>query len=374
MRVAGLALTDFRSYESVEISLGAGVTTFVGANGQGKTNLIEAVHYTATLGSHRVATDAPLIRSGAQRAIVRTELVGDSQSTLIEIEINPGRANRVRINRAPVPRPREVLGLLRTVVFAPEDLSLVKGDPADRRRFLDDLLVARNPRFAAIRADYDRVLRQRNSLLKSLQGSRPGQVPTTLSVWDDQLLDVGAELTTARLLLVDALRPHFITAYEAVAGGESGAEMHYQSSATGMLTAAADRATVRDLLAGELAARQREELARGVSLIGPHRDELSLGLRGLPVRGFASHGESWSSALALRLGAFYLLRSEGMSNEPVLILDDVFAELDIPRRDRLARVAAGAAQVLVTAAVGADVPTELGGRVLMVANGGVHGD
>jgi DNA replication and repair protein RecF len=259
-------------------------------------------------------------------------------------------------------------------VFAPEDLSLVKGDPADRRRFLDDLLVARSPRFAAIRADYDRVLRQRNSLLKSLQGSRPGQVPTTLSVWDDQLLDVGAELTTARLLLVAALRPHFITAYEAVAGGESGAEMNYQSSATGMLTAAADRATVRDLLAGELAARQREELARGVSLIGPHRDELSLGLRGLPVRGFASHGESWSSALALRLGAFYLLRSEGMSNEPVLILDDVFAELDIPRRDRLAGVAAGAAQVRGTAAVGADVPAELGGRVLVVANGGVHGD
>jgi DNA replication and repair protein RecF len=374
VRVARLALTDFRSYESVEISLGAGVTTFVGANGQGKTNLIEAVHYTATLGSHRVATDAPLIRSGAQRAIVRTELVRDSQSTLIEIEINPGRANRVRINRAPVPRPREVLGLLRSVVFAPEDLSLVKGDPADRRRFLDDLLVARNPRFAAIRADYDRVLRQRNSLLKSLQGSRPGQVPTTLSVWDDQLLDVGAELTTARLLLVDALRPHFVTAYETVAGGESGAEMNYQSAAAGILTAAQDRATVRDLLAGELTVRQRDELARGVSLIGPHRDELSLGLRGLPVRGYASHGESWSSALSLRLAAFYLLRSEGMSNEPVLILDDVFAELDTPRRDRLAGVAAGAAQVLVTAAVGADVPRELGGRVLLVANGGVHGD
>jgi len=369
--LARLSLADFRNYQSLEIELQPGITTFVGANGQGKTNLIEAVNYVATLGSHRVASDNPLVRAGSTQAIVRAELKRDLQSTLVEIEINPGRANRVRINRSPVPRPREVLGLLRAVIFAPEDLSLVKGDPSERRRFLDDLLVSRNPRFAAVRADYDRVLRQRNSLLKSVQGSRPGNTPTTLSVWDDHLLDLGAELISGRLNLISSLKPYVVAAYETVAGVGSDVDMNYVAAASGISATNSERADVRVALAQALSERQREELARGLTLVGPHRDEMFLGLRGLPVRGYASHGESWSCALALRLGAFDLLRSEGLEDEPMLILDDVFAELDTRRRDRLAQVAAAARQVLVTAAVAADVPAGMGGVTLKVSEGQV---
>ncbi|MEI7778495.1 MAG: DNA replication/repair protein RecF [Actinomycetes bacterium] len=371
MLLARLSLADFRNYQSLEIELQPGITTFVGANGQGKTNLIEAVNYVATLGSHRVASDNPLVRAGSTQAIVRAELKRDLQSTLVEIEINPGRANRVRINRSPVPRPREVLGLLRAVIFAPEDLSLVKGDPSERRRFLDDLLVSRNPRFAAVRADYDRVLRQRNSLLKSVQGSRPGNTPTTLSVWDDHLLDLGAELISGRLNLISSLKPYVVAAYETVAGVGSDVDMNYVAAASGISATNSERADVRVALAQALSERQREELARGLTLVGPHRDEMFLGLRGLPVRGYASHGESWSCALALRLGAFDLLRSEGLEDEPMLILDDVFAELDTRRRDRLAQVAAAARQVLVTAAVAADVPAGMGGVTLKVSEGQV---
>jgi len=369
--LARLSLADFRNYQSLEIELQPGITTFVGANGQGKTNLIEAVNYVATLGSHRVASDTPLVRAGSTQAIVRAELKRDLQSTLVEIEINPGRANRVRINRSPVPRPREVLGLLRAVIFAPEDLSLVKGDPSERRRFLDNLLVSRNPRFAAVRADYDRVLRQRNSLLKSVQGSRPGNTPTTLSVWDDHLLDLGAELISGRLNLISSLKPYVVAAYETVAGVGSDVDMNYVAAASGISATNSERADVRVALAQALSEKQREELARGLTLVGPHRDEMFLGLRGLPVRGYASHGESWSCALALRLGAFDLLRSEGLEDEPMLILDDVFAELDTRRRDRLAQVAAAARQVLVTAAVAADVPAGMGGVTLKVNEGQV---
>jgi len=385
MRVSHLSLRDFRSYTEVELPLDPGVTALVGPNGQGKTNLVEAIGYLATLGSHRVAQDAPLVRLGAERAVVRGQVVRDDRSLLVEVEITPGRANRARVNRAPVPRAREVLGILRTVLFAPEDLALVKGDPAERRRFLDDLLVLRAPRYAGVRADYDRVLRQRNALLKSGGGRRTDQVDLrTLEVWDSHLATAGAELLAGRIDLVDHLRPLVDKAYQAVA--ETGfsvtgpAVIDYRSSlferrrpdrGGGGPLPGSDAEDVpvvadRDLLAAamleRIAVERKAELDRGISLVGPHRDELVLKLGPLPAKGYASHGESWSFALALRLAAYDLLRSEtDAGGEPVLILDDVFAELDDHRRERLATLASGAEQVLVTAAVPSDVPEALAG-------------
>ncbi len=376
MFVTALGLVDFRSYLQVEVQLQAGVTAFVGPNGQGKTNLVEAIHYTATLGSHRVANDAPLVRAGAPRAIVRTELRSDQERDLIvELEINPGRANRARVNRSPVPRPREVLGLLRTVLFAPEDLALVKGDPSERRRFLDELLTLRTPRLAGVRQDYVRVLKQRNSLLKSAsiarrQNRSGGEAQLrTLEVWDDHLVRVGSELLAARLELLESLRPLVSGSYDAVARGKGDARLEYKSS-VGLEPGVASREQLAEVLKAAVIERRPDELDRGVSLVGPHRDDVVLGLGDLPAKGYASHGESWSFALALRLASYELLRMDG--GEPVLILDDVFAELDTSRRDRLAELVAPAEQVLVTAAVGADVPAELSGVRFDVGEGTVR--
>jgi len=372
-----LALTDFRSYRSVDVELEPGTSIFGGPNGEGKTNLVEAVGYVATLASHRVAHDAPLIRHGAGQAIIRAQVHGEVRDSLVEIELNPGRANRVRLNRTPLQKPREVLGILRTVLFAPEDLALVKGDPGERRRFLDDLLVAMAPRYAAVRADYDRVLRQRTALLKSAgpktgKGSRE-TVMTTLDVWDAHLARAGAELLVAREHLVTSLRPHVENAYAAVAGGGRGEasiiyKRSFEEQALPDETPFGERLRAADAaLRGALAEVRDSELDRGVCLAGPHRDELELSVRGLPARGYASHGESWSLALALRLASFDLLRAG--REDPVLILDDVFAELDAGRRDRLATLVAGAEQVLVTAAVPADVPPVLAGARFAVSAG-----
>jgi DNA replication and repair protein RecF len=376
-----LALTDFRSYVTADLLLEPGVTTLSGLNGEGKTNLAEAIGYVATLGSHRVASDAPLVRRGADRAIIRAAVASGLGSSLIEIEVNPGRANRVRLNRAPLTRPREVLGILRTVLFAPEDLALVKGDPGERRRFLDDLLVATAPRYAAVRSDYERVVRQRTALLKSAaaraprgRGSRPdggaaGMMPTamsaTLDAWDDQLARAGAELLAGRLALVRSLRPHVEAAYAAVSGDRGPAGIAYRPSFA--VPEDEDEAGLEDVMRKALQEVRPGELERGVCLVGPHRDELELRVGDLPARGYASHGESWSLALALRLAAYELLRSGG--EDPVLILDDVFAELDAGRRDRLATLVAGAEQVIVTAAVPADVPAALTGARFDVADG-----
>jgi DNA replication and repair protein RecF len=379
-----LALTDFRSYAAADLALAPGVSTFTGANGQGKTNLVEATAYVATFGSHRVATDAPLIRHGAQRAILRAAVTSAERDSLVEIEINQGKANRVRLNRVLLPRPRAALGTLRCVMFAPEDLTVVKGDPDQRRRYLDDLLVANRPRLAGVRADYERVLKQRTALLKSARamaarGSVPrGSVPrgsmhSALEVWDDHLVAKGAELTAARLELTAALRPLVAKAYSAVSGDDLGAGMTYrQASGGGAREDAeppADREVLAEGLRQALARARGAELERGVCLVGPHRDELELRIGELPARGYASQGESWSLALALRLAAYDLLRSGG--DDPVLILDDVFAELDSGRRERLARLVSGAEQVLVTAAVPADVPAELAGRRFEVADGAI---
>jgi len=370
-----LALTDFRSYTSVDVPLGPGVTIFSGPNGEGKTNLVEAVGYVATLSSHRAAHDAPLIRSGAEQAIIRAAVTTAANDALVEIELNAGRANRVRLNRTPLRRPREVLGVLRTVQFAPEDLALVKDDPGERRRFLDELLVAMAPRYAAVRSDYDRVLKQRTALLKSAGPKARDSVTATLDVWDAHLAKTGAELLVAREHLVAALRPHVESAYLAVAGpGRGPAAIAYRRSFDSEVTdpahAAAHRERVRAAEAALLAALAEvrpAELDRGVCLAGPHRDELELSIRDLPARGYASHGESWSMALALRLASFDLLRAG--REDPVLILDDVFAELDAGRRERLAALVATAEQVLVTAAVPEDIPELLRGARFTVAAG-----
>ena len=376
MFVTALGLLDFRSYPQVEVQLTPGVTAFVGPNGQGKTNLVEAIHYTATLGSHRVANDAPLVRAGAARAIVRTEIHSDHDRDLIvELEINPGRANRARVNRSPVPRPREVLGLLRTVLFAPEDLALVKGDPSERRRFLDELLTLRTPRMAGVRQDYDRVLKQRNSLLRSAQQARRQNRSSaaeaqlrTLEVWDSNLARAGSELLATRLELLESLRPLVNSAYDAVARGKGDARLEYKSSVP-LEPGVTSREQLAQVLLNEVHERRQDELDRGVSLVGPHRDDVVLGLGDLPAKGYASHGESWSFALALRLASYELLKADG--GEPVLILDDVFAELDTSRRNRLAELVVPAEQVLVTAAVGADVPLELSGARFDVGDGTV---
>jgi DNA replication and repair protein RecF len=365
---------DFRSYGAVDLCLEPGVATFSGPNGEGKTNLVEAVGYVATLGSHRVATDAPLVRRGAERAVLRAAVTAARGSALVEIELNPGRANRVRLNRAPLPKPRDILGILRTVLFAPEDLALVKGDPGERRRFLDDLLVARAPRWAGVRADYERVLKQRSALLKSAggRGAPRGQareaMSATLDAWDAQLARTGAQLLVGRTALVEALRPHVEAAYAAVSGDRGPAAISYRQSFE-TPDKSAETAHVEAAMIQALQDVRSSELDRGVCLVGPHRDELELSIGQLPARGYASHGESWSLALALRLASFELLRAD--SDDPVLILDDVFAELDTGRRDRLATLAAAAEQVLVTAAVPADVPAVLAGARFEVANGAV---
>jgi DNA replication and repair protein RecF len=379
MYVRQLEVTDFRSWEYAKLELEPGISVLVGANGQGKTNLLEALGYLSTLTSHRVASNAPLVRHGVARAVVRTAVVHAGRELTVELEITPGRQNRARINRSPVPRLRDVVGVLRTVLFAPEDLALVRGDPAQRRRFLDELLVLRAPRLAGVQADYDKVLRQRVALLKSAGASRRSSGAAdlrTLDVWDGHLARHGAELLGARLDLVVELAPYVEAAYRAVAPESAAAHLEYRSSLGTAAQSAvhetgkADVEALEVAMLAELVRVRGAELERGVCLVGPHRDDLELGLGQLPARGYASHGESWSFALALRLASYQLLRAGGA--EPVLLLDDVFAELDTYRRARLAEVAAAAEQTLITAAVPDDVPVQLQGARFAVHGGEVR--
>ena len=375
MYLRHLQVGSFRNWERLDLALRPGPTVLVGRNGEGKTNLVEAVGYLATMSSHRVSTDAPLVRHGDAQAVVRAALRRDDRELLVEIEINPGRANRVRVNRAPLPRPRELVGLVRTVLFAPEDLILVRGDPTERRRFLDELLVTRTPRLAGVRADYDRVLKQRNALLKTARLAR-GKAIETLDVWDGHLTDVGGQLLAARLQLVADLAPHVARSYAEVAGDSAvAAGLGYSSTVPlagdgAALAPGAVLPTAAELTAamGErVAERRTDELDRGMTLVGPHRDDLVIHLGPAPAKGFASHGESWSLALALKLATFALLRAEG--EDPILILDDVFATLDAERRAALAAVARSAEQTLITAAVVDDVPAELRGARVEVGDG-----
>lgn len=360
MYVRHLGLRDFRSWAHADLELQPGRTVFVGPNGYGKTNLIEALWYSTTLGSHRVGTDMPLIRAGTSRAVVSTIVVNDGRECAIDLEIASGRANKARLNRSPVRSTREVIGVLRAVLFAPEDLALVRGDPADRRRYLDDLATVRRPAVAGVRADYERVLRQRTALLKSLSGARHRSdhaALDTLDVWDSRLAEHGAELMAARIDLVNQLAPEVEKAYQLLAPGSRSASIGYRASldiGVGLSAGDTNRQFLEAALLVALSARRDAELERGMCLVGPHRDDLELRLGDQPAKGFASHGESWSLAVALRLASYELLCADG--SEPVLLLDDVFAELDTTRRLALATVAESAEQVLVTTAVLEDVP------------------
>jgi DNA replication and repair protein RecF len=374
VHVARLSLHDFRSYAAVEIELEPGATAFIGANGQGKTNLVEAIDYLSRLESHRVASDTPLVKAGADQAVIRADVVKGDRTALLELEITPGKANRARINRGALPRTRDLVGVLRTVMFSPDDLDLVKGDPSDRRKFLDSLLVLRTPRLAGVRSDYERVLKQRNTLLKSAGRRRDADL-STLDIWDENLARTGAELIAERLKLLDELDPFLGEAYVRVAAEAAPDRREITATYKPSLELAADlrdAATIHDLLLEEVARRRGDEIDRGISLVGPHRDDVTLIIGSLPAKGYSSHGESWSLALALRLASFELLRKD--DDDPVLILDDVFAELDQGRRQQLAELVGDAEQVLVTGAVAEDVPDALKGHRFRVAGGEVVRD
>jgi DNA replication and repair protein RecF len=375
--VEHLSLVDFRNYAVAEVSLGPGPNVFVGRNGQGKTNLAEAIAFLATLGSHRVSTDAPMVRDGADAAIIRARLSHGDRRVLLEAQLNRQGANRARVNGAPA-KPAELPRYAQVVLFAPEDLQIVRGDPATRRRFMDQLLVQRSPRFAGVLSDYDRVLKQRTALLKSARarGIRGDQL-STLDVWDDKLVALGTELIEARLALAADLTAPLTGAYTAIAGADHSPQLDWALSVTGgdpeegtpPASSDAPVSRIADQFRQALAARRTAELDRGITLVGPHRDDLLMRVRGLPVKGYASHGESWSVALGLRLASAELLRADSRLGDPVLILDDVFAELDADRRARLAELAMAYEQVIVTAAVEEDVPLGLRARVVRVDGG-----
>ncbi|MDS2173404.1 DNA replication/repair protein RecF [Nesterenkonia sp. CL21] len=369
MRLSTLNLKDYRSYADVELTLHPGPNVLLGYNGVGKTNIAEAIGYLSTLGSHRVSQDVPLVRHGCTQAVIRAQAHRGSQEAMLEVEINPGRSNRARINRGAPVRATEVLGILRTVLFAPEDLELIKGAPAVRRRFFDDLAVQLRPALGRVRLDYEKVLRQRNALLKSIR--HEGFTPThesTLAVWDHQLADAGSRLMRARLEVLAALRPHVAEAYRQLSGSVRTARLRYESSLVAPEAGSeispletADRAQLADLLRDGLEGARKEERDRAQTLVGPHRDDIAFTLDDVPVKGFASHGETWSFALSLRLAAYRTMVDDDPADgaRPLLILDDVFAELDARRRRRLAELVGEAEQLIVTAAVDDDVPESL---------------
>jgi DNA replication and repair protein RecF len=370
MRVERLEVVEFRNHDQAAVELPAGVSVLVGPNGVGKTNLLEAIGYLATLGSHRVGQDAALIRAGSAATVIRAAVHRAGRRLLVDVELRPGSGVRGRVNGAPVPRARDLLGVVRATVFAPEDLGLVRGDPEERRRFLDTLATQRLPRYHGSRQDYDRVLRQRNTLLRSAGGRLPASALATLEVWDEKLASAGAEIWSERLRLVTALTPRVEIAYQRLAGRDDEVDVAYVSSVAGTVGLDPDPAKLAQALRERLVADRTREVERGITLSGPHRDDLSLALRGLPARTHASHGEAWSLALALRLGSHRLLTEEG--EEPVLLMDDVFAELDRQRRDRVAEAALAAEQTIVTAAVAEELPPELDAAVFHVEPGSVQ--
>ncbi len=381
MIVTHLSLTDFRNYETADVAMVAGPNLFVGRNGQGKTNLVESLGYLSTLGSHRVSSDQAMIRQGKDSAIVRARLFHADREVLAELQLNRSGANRAQINRSAI-RTRDLPRYFASVLFAPEDLAIVRGEPSGRRRFLDELLVLRTPRLAGVLSDYERVVRQRNTLLKSARASGlRGDRLSTLEVWDERLVSLGSEIIEARGRLVGELQPEVAAAYESVAGDDHRARLSSRLTISGAdADDSADELGQDPLISANDAAiafrtalerMRRNELDRATTLVGPHRDDLVLELNGLPARGYASHGESWSFALSLKLASAEVLRRESASGDPVLILDDVFAELDRSRRARLARAVGGFEQVLITAAVLEDVPEELTAHTVRIEKGSI---
>jgi DNA replication and repair protein RecF len=374
MRVERLELTDFRNHDALAVDLPAGVSVLVGPNGVGKTNVLEAIGYLATLGSHRVGQDASLVRDGADAALLRARTLREGRRVQVDVELRPGSGVRGRVNGAAVPRSRDLLGVVRATVFAPEDLGLIRGDPEERRRFLDSLATQRLPRYLGSRQDYERVLRQRNTLLRSAAGRLPASALTTLDVWDEKLVAAGAEIWAERLRLVAVLTPLVVRAYRRLAARDDLVAASYVSSLgeQGDLDPHPDPdpAKLGQLLRERLLSDRTREVERGITLTGPHRDDLALSLRGLPARTHASHGEAWSLALALRLAAHWLLADEG--EQPVLLLDDVFAELDRGRRRRVAEVTSAAEQAVVTASVAEELPPGLQAAVFHVEPGAIR--
>jgi DNA replication and repair protein RecF len=372
MWVQALHLDSFRSYNEVLVEFVPGVNVLIGQNGQGKTNIVEAIYYLATLTSHRVASENPLVSSGKTSAVIRARINEEDRAVAIDLEISPGKTNRAKINRSPLPRVRDILGIVRVIMFAPEDLALVKGDPSERRSFMDHTLIQRIPRYAGVKADYEKVLRQRNALLKSFNRDN---IDSTLDVWDEQLAKLGAEITHTRIQFIRDLKPFIRNRYHSISGGEnavSSSELSLDYQSKYLIESDIESLTqseIQDQIREELAARKKDELIRGVTLVGPHRDELFIGLGELPLKGYASHGECWSAALALRVASADVLKADGI--EPILILDDVFAELDVMRRGTILELTKNAPQVFITAAVESDVPAELGGARFHVSLGAV---
>ena len=347
MRVKKLALTNFRSYKSLELELDPGPTTFIGNNGSGKTNIVESLIYLAYLSSHRVSQNLPLLHLGTDQAIIRAEIERDDRTLQVDLEINTSKANRARLNQNPTKSQREILGALQVIYFSPEDLDLVRGEPTHRRDFLDKLLIMRSPRLAGVISDYDRVVKQRNTLLKTRSPEN------ALAPWTEQLINLGAQLSAERIALVEELNP-YVAANYANLNEVKPASISYKSATDGLTTNT--EKNIQTLTARQLEVA-RQETERGASLIGPHRDDLHLQLGDFPAKGYASHGESWSMAISLRIGSFNLLKSEGA--EPILILDDIFAELDTTRRAQLTSITKMAEQTIITAAVESDLPPEL---------------
>ncbi|MGB4135948.1 MAG: DNA replication/repair protein RecF [Microbacterium sp.] len=383
MIVEHLNLVDFRNYATADLTLHPGPNVLVGRNGQGKTNLAEAIVFLATLGSHRVSSDAPMVRDGREFAVIRARLGHAQRRVLVEVQLNRQGSNKARINGSPS-KTNELPRYAHVVLFAPEDLQIVRGDPSSRRRFADQLLIQRTPRMAGVLADYDRVLRQRTALLKSARARGvKGEGLSTLDVWDDKLIALGSEIIDARIRLAADLQQPLAEAYATIAGAEHRPQLDWALSVRGGDPEEGDpeeeatvdqRGEIAELFRAALQAKRRSELERGITLVGPHRDDLMLRVRDLPVKGYASHGESWSVALALRLASAELLRAESPAGDPVLILDDVFAELDADRRQRLAAITAGYEQVVVTAAVESDIPEVLHRHVVRIEAGTITDD
>ena len=356
MYVSKLTLSNFRSYSQLELTLNKGVTTFVGNNGAGKTNIVESLIFLSFLSSHRTSTNQPLIALGADQAVIRAEIVRGDRNLQIDLEINANKANRAKINQNPTKSQREILGACQIIYFSPEDLDLVRGEPTFRRDYLDKLLITKTPRLAGVLSDYERVLKQRNTLLKT----RAPQ--SSLTPWSEQLIHLAATIITERILLVNALNPLVSKNYKEL-NEVKAASVIYKSNIDGLSTNSEQN---QNLIKSKLEEVQYQEIERGVTLVGPHRDDLILQLGEFPAKGYASHGESWSFAISLKIGAWELLKSQGL--DPILILDDVFAELDTNRRTRLVQATKLAEQTLVTAAVEGDLPEDLNDARFYISN------
>jgi len=338
VRLRRISLTDFRSYEQVELAPADGLTVIVGANGEGKTNLLEAIGYLATLGSFRGAPTDALVRAGATSAVIRADVVdADDRGALIEAELRVAGRDRVQVNKQPLKRARDLLGTLRVSVFSPDDLALVKGGPAERRTYLDSTLVACAPKHDQTLGDLDRILRQRNALLKQAGGRLGPEIEPTLDVFDAKLAEVGERLGTARATLVAKLEPIIAKAYDVVASQAAQVTVTHEAPWRG------------EGLAAALARARVDDLRRAVTTVGPHRDDITLTINGMPARTHASQGEQRSLSLALRLAAHELV-TEYARSAPVLLLDDMFSELDPDRSVALLRALPDDGQALLTTA------------------------